>query len=510
MEFIGRTVRKGLRGFGTSSGKVESYDASSKFFKVVYEYGNSEELELSELVSLLQESPERRPEVGMARAGSGNACCDSGKDFHAESDVPIEKLADRDGNVGFEGNLRGSINLNVAAEEAVEVNAGDTVVSTGRVREWLDLNSGLDLNEGLGLTDGCNLSPKVGLNSGKGSGIDLNLDLTGDMDYGSRQADVSERKECLFDLNIGIDNEMEDAEINAAQQVRQSSLISTIDYSSEEVAINVEVKFMDDYISDKTLKEVKLDADNLTRIQTISSSADLAFEDSSLVPVEVLSGDIMGNGPSIVSDGISDNVHSLPHSYDACQPADTQNNVNLSNLESSYRRGSGRRRKRKMMDSTPETVLRRSARRGSSRNQDLEIVRSTAISNRSSSPALSAVTEEKMEDITATPPKLNLPPSSTLDLDGISILDLFSVYSFLRSFTTLLFLSPFDLGDFVSALRSESPDTLFDYIHLSLLQTLRKHLKHLSSEGSASALHCLRCCFSPFHLFQFLFLVFSL
>ncbi|KAK4786056.1 hypothetical protein SAY86_002745 [Trapa natans] len=448
-------------------------------------------MELPELVSLLPVSSGRGTGGDVARAGSGNGCSDSRIDFHAESVVTFDNLAERGGNVVSQGNFRGSINLNVAAEEAVDVDFGDTVVLRRCRREWLDLNSGFDMNEGFGLMDGCKLSPKGGLNSGKGSGIDLNLDLSSDLDYDSREADASERKEHPFDLNVGFENEMEDAEMSAAEHSRQSSLVPAIDYNNQEIAVNLEVKFMDDYVPGKTL-EVNLDVDDLARVRTDSNSADLAFEDPSMVPVEVLSRDIMGNHQIRIPDAISDVIHSSPHKDNACQTADTQNNVNESNLDSTYRRVSGRRRKRKVIDSTPETVLRRSARRRSSKNQDIEIVRSTAVSNRSSSPALSAITEEKLEYVTATTPKLNLPLSSKLDLDGISILDLFSVYSFLRSFSTILFLSPFDLREFVSALRSESPDTLFDCIHVSLLRTLRKHLEHLSSEGSASALHCLR------------------
>ncbi|KAK9273798.1 hypothetical protein L1049_018608 [Liquidambar formosana] len=73
------------------------------------------------------------------------------------------------------------------------------------------------------------------------------------------------------------------------------------------------------------------------------------------------------------------------------------------------------------------------------------------------------------------------------------MLDFFSVYACLRSFSTLLFLSPFELEDFVAALKCKSPSPLFDFIHVSILQTLRKHLEFLSDEGSQSASDCLRC-----------------
>lgn len=490
MEFVGWTVRKEFQGFGTFSGTVESYDASSKFFKVVYEDGDSEELELSELVPLFQQMPRKRRRGDMARARSGNACSGLESDFHLKSAVSDENLAGGCGNAGSVWSLRESINLNVPVEEAVGVNLRDDAACNGYVQAGFDLISGLDLNEGFSLKDGCYLSPKDRMISGNNCGIDLNLDAASCMDENSRQAHFSGRRECLFDLNLGIENGMEDAGFDAAGELGQNALLPPVDDNSEEVIIDVEVKFTDDHIADRNLKEVNLDADELTRVRKISSSADLAFEGSSLVPVEVLCGDIMDNGPSRVSDGNGDRSYSLPHTDDAA------NVFNQSDSGSSYKQGSECGRKRKVMDSTPGTVLRRSARRGASKNRDLEIVRSAGIGQWASSPAASAITEEKREDICDMPPKLDLPPPSrTLDLEGIYAFDVFSVYSCLRSFSTLLFLSPFDLGDFVSSLRSESSDTLFDCIHVALLQTLRKHLEHLSGEGSASALNCLRYIF---------------
>jgi hypothetical protein len=51
------------------------------------------------------------------------------------------------------------------------------------------------------------------------------------------------------------------------------------------------------------------------------------------------------------------------------------------------------------------------------------------------------------------PPKPELPPSlQGLDLGGLPVLDVFQVYSCLRSFSKQLFLSPFSLETFVAAL----------------------------------------------------------
>ena len=89
--------------------------------------------------------------------------------------------------------------------------------------------------------------------------------------------------------------------------------------------------------------------------------------------------------------------------------------------------------------------------------------------------------------------KLELPPSSNdLDLDGLNVFDLFSVYSCLRSFSRLLFLSPFRLETFVAALRCKYANFLIDSVHFSILQALKPHLEALSGEGSQSASECLR------------------
>ncbi|XP_018446119.2 DDT domain-containing protein PTM [Raphanus sativus] len=118
----------------------------------------------------------------------------------------------------------------------------------------------------------------------------------------------------------------------------------------------------------------------------------------------------------------------------------------------------------------------------------------------SPSPSVNSLTAEEngivdgeAEDISVLPPKPQLPPSSPiLNLDGLPILYVFATYSLLRSFSTVLFLSPFELKDFVEALRCTSPCLLFDSIHVSVLQLLRKVLEKLAGEDDQSATLCLR------------------
>ncbi|KAL0911015.1 hypothetical protein M5K25_019115 [Dendrobium thyrsiflorum] len=86
-----------------------------------------------------------------------------------------------------------------------------------------------------------------------------------------------------------------------------------------------------------------------------------------------------------------------------------------------------------------------------------------------------------------------LPPSSSdLDVDGLPVLDLFSVYSCLRSFSRSLFLSPFRLETLVAALKCKYANPLIDSIHFSLLHALKPHLKLLMEEEFQPAIDCLR------------------
>ncbi|KAK9058650.1 hypothetical protein SSX86_023492 [Deinandra increscens subsp. villosa] len=90
-------------------------------------------------------------------------------------------------------------------------------------------------------------------------------------------------------------------------------------------------------------------------------------------------------------------------------------------------------------------------------------------------------------------PPPQLPPSSgSFGVHEESVSYLLSVYSFLRSFSVCLFLSPFGLDEFVGALNSSVPNTLMDAIHVALIRALKSHVEILSSEGSELASKCLR------------------
>ncbi|KAE8781282.1 Increased DNA methylation 1 [Hordeum vulgare] len=89
--------------------------------------------------------------------------------------------------------------------------------------------------------------------------------------------------------------------------------------------------------------------------------------------------------------------------------------------------------------------------------------------------------------------KPDLPPSSQgLNLEGLPVMDVFQVYSCLRSFSKQLFLSPFSLETFVASLRCKHVNPLIDWVHFTLLRSLKNHLEDLAHEGDPPAIHCIR------------------
>lgn len=387
MEFVGKIVKKEFKGFGVFEGVVESYDSSTGFFKILYEDGDCEEADFSEVVRLasLTVVDSEKEKVMAKRVGRKpkqrrRNCHDPGKGSeNLVADISLDQ-----GNLETLGEIEPQLSQHVVNEINVFVN--------GNLDDGLDLNRGLDLDEGT-----------------------ENVEIRG-----------------WIDLNLSVENS---------------------DYDGEE----------------KGKKERGFDLN-------------LGFHDENAYDGELQNGD-----------GI------------ACQ---STNHVNSSRTTDKLEEGYPDRRKRRKVakNSNPpaETVLRRSARRvkiealnesNSSRemlaDEANEISISGVIDELEEKPK--SLDLERPEGTLVLPPKMELPPSSTnLNLDDIPVLDLFSVYSCLRSFSTLLYLSPFELEDLVAALKSKVSNLLIDFIHVSILQTLRKHLEFLANEGSESASTCLR------------------
>lgn len=394
-------------------------------------------------------------------------------------------------------------------------------------RDGFDLNARSSSNGWLNLNDGSDVhaSPSENVNLERRGSIDLNLYVNADSDENLTGGDVScsplelKKREWDFDLNLEVNDEHGYTNNNGREEIASSGMAeAVIDEVCDEAVID---EVCDEAVIDQVGKEVVMDkvcdeavidkiSDDREGLQ--DKIMDSEHENGDLQEVhrdikEELPKDSYTSGGDVtveaslrpsdcncVSDGNLVNMEvkdvgseAGPLTIDGCQGYS----------EGQCKQRGGRRKRRKVLDgvSTPDTVLRRSTRRGS-----VQITIPTASSD-VSSPVASVVTEEKQvacdskesEMPIALPFKLQLPPSSkNLNLDDIPILDLFSIYACMRSFSTLLFLSPFGLDDFVAAVKCKSPTILFDNIHLSVLLTLRKHLEDLSAEGSESASSCLR------------------
>lgn len=97
----------------------------------------------------------------------------------------------------------------------------------------------------------------------------------------------------------------------------------------------------------------------------------------------------------------------------------------------------------------------------------------------------SAKSCERTDPVAAGCSVPELPPSSSSlkDVPSASLGDLFAVYSYLRCFSRLLFLSPFSLEKFVASLCAKCGDSIMDSVHFSLLEAVKRHA--LSTESSS-------------------------
>ncbi|KAL2941978.1 DDT domain-containing protein PTM [Bienertia sinuspersici] len=373
MEFVGKTVKKDFKGFGVFEGVVESFDSSTGFFKILYEDGDSEEADLSEVSRLVSsysslsvahsivENQKSGKKVGRKpkkrrRTDPGKSCDNLAVD-NSQHNVVIEN------GIGHNAvnDLNASVNVNGVLDGIVGIN-------------------GLDLNRGLNFDDGVENAEFRGC-------IDLNLTVNDDglNEHDTRFEKVDSLPKIVrgFDLNLGANEE-----------------------SLSEVNGNVDIN------------------------------------------VCVGLGEEVKNG---------DNREAA--TPDQCEDG-----------------ASGQRKKKKVrrnLRSSTETVLRRI-------EDDPNDLSMSGVTDEIEEKPVPPLLETPVEPQVSSS-KIELPPSSaTLNLEGIPVLDLFSVYSCLRSFSTILYLSPFKLEDFVAALKSRVSNQLIDLIHVSILLTLRKHLDLLA------------------------------
>ncbi|CAF1883724.1 hypothetical protein HID58_045308 [Brassica napus] len=342
-----------------------------------------------------------------------------------------------DDGVGEESCFGGNVDLNCGPVEATTTLGLD-------LNRAFDLTTGLDLdlnlNEGLGLVN-VSIDYEEGSRVKRRGFIDLNMDA---------RCDLSPHKEGGgFDLNLEANMDNNDI----VQETNMQGQQETEEYKEVHVAEVSSVQLFEEIGK-----------------QDVVSPQDL----------------------------------NTPESNGAEQDLDHDAKTVVESLSDREEYTCGRRKRRKASVNskfTSQPRLRRSARRALARFSTSSAITACLADEVSPSPSVSSLTEEKTwvvegkaaEDLSVPPPKAELPPSSrVLNLDGLPILSVFFVYSCLRSFSTLLFLSPFELEEFVEALRCMSPSLLFDSIHVSVLQILRKHLENLVAEGDPFAIACLR------------------
>ncbi|CAN4120975.1 unnamed protein product [Withania somnifera] len=476
-DYIGRRVNKEVKGVGT----VKSYNSGTGVFEIVYDAGDSEALNLSQLICLLNGLPLHNQQQLISTSTDGRKPPkrqrieiqkvqeDEDKNNSGNNAVAVEMNYENSSELNLNsrkggGNLNNGLNLDLNYDVTVNLNDDDVDLNRSQGLN-LDLNEGVDLNieENVDANEDKLEYLEGSLN--RSNVIDLNVDANGDVghvleDFGIKNS---------FDLNLGLDEVSKNIDVGGDEMSKKiTCCFGEGGIGEKEGSRDTEV------IDGRDKQKVPL---NLETCLTANKSANGTLQE---VEVQWTTPD-KGTGGLEVQNGV---VESLP-------------------------KGKRGRKKRKVLDSgkgVTEMVLRRSARRARIDSFSVEdhvscAVVSDAASDPLLSPAVSVVSEEKIvvsgheesEKCDALPPKMDLPPSSSsLDLDGIPVLDVFSVYSFLRSFSTLLFLSPFELEDFVACIKANAPTLLFDSIHFSLLQILRKHLEILSDESSESASGCLR------------------
>ncbi|XP_073114009.1 DDT domain-containing protein PTM isoform X2 [Elaeis guineensis] len=399
MELVGRAVRKRFPGFGIFEGMVESYDPSVGYFKVVYEDGDSEEVDFGEIALMLTEMGESSPlpEGQPRRSNRGR------RPKKRRRSEPDRVAHGGSGGGGEDELLRGKVmGKGLVGEGGNVVEVGGVSVENGAVSDGI-VNENGDLVVGGGTHVNGDCSNVCIREIGSPQGFE-----------GTPKIEKLEEKDG-FDGTDG-------------SEMKAETLVA----HPEETAHLEGCK--DTLVEEPLLKDC--------------------------------------NSDYVFSEG--------------------QGGVSACKVEKDEQGPQKRQRLSEKIKSLPEMPLRRSARRA--RAAQLSPVDSVPRQVEKNMLASENVMFNRKDcGLVVEDSKLELPPSSNdVDLDGLPILDLFSVYTCLRSFSRLLFLSPFRLEAFVAALRCKFVNNLIDSIHFSLLQALKQHLEFLSEEGSRSAADCLR------------------
>ncbi|KAL7084603.1 hypothetical protein ACP275_14G232700 [Erythranthe tilingii] len=494
MEYLGRRVRKEFQGRGAFFGSIQAYTHATGVFKITYTDGVSEELSLAEVHPLLVSSAPSRPPLPPPESSSRGGD-EKRRRITGEGKVDGNSVVGCGVSVDGTGNSM-ELDLNSCGVIDLDDDCGDHGRNLGKLHAF-DLNEGLnfELHEGLDLNKGV---------AEEGSGvrremIDLNLDAAELVENVG-----SKRKVRWFDLNVELkeddvivldDDEDEEPERNGDKQKgkeltgedgEKGNQILNMENKQEiqlekgrtgvnsgkaaaSASVNVHAKRR------KTVKEVvdnktESDAEETIELDPVTGKLYLKSKKR-----EEASSKKASNNPVDCVDGGSG---SAPRGRRGTKRTESSN----SNIA---------------LAATPQTGLRRV----SPRVEGTSLAGQGSASTQLPPPTFRAPHDEKMtgssskkpEQPVVLPPKVELPPSSgCLDLSGVPVFDMFSIYAFLMGFCTFLLLSPFKMAEFVTCVESNDSTLLFDSIHFALLRALRINLQSLSSEGSKTASNCLR------------------
>ncbi|KAI3905562.1 hypothetical protein MKX01_036471 [Papaver californicum] len=435
MELVGKAVKKEFLGFGIFTGIVRSFDPITRLFDIVYEDGDSEEMEFEEVSPIVVE------EEGL-KESCGSEMIQTRKRVRGEQERDlIEEVQVNDER--NHGEFSKSLNKKV---RLVGENSMVTVSFDGNLTDCVPCI--ID-----GLSENLNNNVKLKANGC----VDLGLNENDVME----SADEFAKRDNDLNYDLGFLEEIQTEEFKVDEDFMK---IKSIGFS-------------------KVIQE----KGNIDFGQNMKRDAEVDSEE-----------DIDLGGNSKRNDSVDYEIsRATVNSIVKFYPKTDEERRGLDSADKEEPRSKKRKKSSGNMKATKEMVLRRSSRRTNSTNSlqnVLTVEESSAVDISLDTDKISiGLHTEGFREQNLVPSKMELPLSSkNLNLDEIHILDFFSVYSCLRSFSAILFLSPFTLEAFSVAVNNKFPNSLIDSIHMSILRTLKLQMEFLSSEGSQSASNCLR------------------
>ncbi|KAG9443638.1 hypothetical protein H6P81_014978 [Aristolochia fimbriata] len=494
MELVGKAVKKDFEGFGIFTGFVHSYDPGSGFYKIVYEDGDSEEMEYDELAVILggtvencnqdvvREKRRGRKPKKRRRIGENLKTFECSDNF---VDIRIEYS-------DFGGTWTNMDSFDFSSSGNVSVGALDDTLIDELSIESSDVNLENDSHavvEEITVEDpssDLNLQGNVSVRVVEQTENNCN-DFQVELEKSSSVPIVAE---CQTEgtsiaghlgkndfIGIFEDNRMKDTTFSENFREHSGDGVSECNEEMHCKAGDTDViqkKNTPFGISEKV--ESSNDFGELIQANTPRMQGKVVDEE--------------------IQEEISLSEMNMKDSATILRPMGSPRTENGSLSLYMEAEGWNKRRPSEKQEPTPQASLRRSTRQATAKIADSLNTTSAPDGSHTTIPKPHKTVfglDERVSEERNVSSKLALPASSKdLNIDELPVLDIFSVYSCLRSFSTLLFLSPFSLKAFVAALKCSVANSLMDSIHLSILQVLKLHLEFLSGEGSESASDCLR------------------